>query len=71
MFLELIFDGDKAVVTDFYYNGDLPQCSVIFEKVGKNHYSMIDREFYAWAENLDDYGVFSQKALSAIRDIQQ
>ena len=70
IFLKLVLECKTAVVTDFYYNGDLPQCSEIFEKVGTNHFSLTDATFRAWAEETNDYSVYSQKALTAISELQ-
>ena len=68
-FFKYELKGAKLVLTDFYYYGNLPQCKEVFEKVGKNNYSLTDSTFIEWADTHDDYSYYTDKVLAAVANL--
>ncbi|MBQ2915777.1 MAG: hypothetical protein IJE51_03195 [Clostridia bacterium] len=57
-------------LVDFYYYGLLPETHEVFEKVGKNNYSLTWETFIEWAAEEHDYSFYTAKIRDAVAKIK-
>ncbi len=63
--------GSNIELVDFYFYGTLPETHEVFDKVGKNNYSLTEETFIEWAAENNDYSVYIQKVKDAIANLDK
>ena len=60
----------EFVLEDVYYFGNFYQCRNVFEKVGKNNYSLTSKTFNDWAERTEEYSYYTQRVKTAMESFK-
>jgi len=60
----------EFVLEDVYYFGNFYQCHNVFEKVGKNNFSLTDTTFIDWAERTEEYSYYTQRVKTAMESFK-